>query len=64
MIFKDNTKQVVSIYEQKYGKITWSLVRIYKGASLFWEAIRSCFGRGFWVNERQWSNEDGWKNNQ
>lgn len=27
-----------------------------------WEFIRSCFGRGFWANEKQWNNADGWKN--
>lgn len=36
---------------------------IYKGAVLVWEAVRSCFGKGFWVNEQPWDNEDGWKNN-
>ena len=27
-----------------------------------WEYIRSCFGRGFWANEKPWNNADGWKN--
>lgn len=36
---------------------------IYKGAVLVWEAIRSCFGKGFWINVYPWSNEDEWKNN-
>lgn len=27
-----------------------------------WQAIRSCFGRGFWNNQKPWSNTDGWKN--
>ena len=27
-----------------------------------WEFIRSCFGRGFWANDKPWSNTDGWKN--
>lgn len=31
-------------------------------AVLIWEAVRSCFGRGFWVNDKSWSNGDGWKN--
>lgn len=29
---------------------------------LIWEAVRSCFGRGFWVNNKPWSNKDYWKN--
>lgn len=35
---------------------------IYKGAALVWEAIRSCFGKGFWINDKPWNNNDGWKN--
>lgn len=29
---------------------------------LVWQAIRSCFGAGYWVNKQGWSNKDGWKN--
>lgn len=36
---------------------------IYKGSKLVWQAIRSCFGKGFWNNEKPWNNEEGWKNN-
>lgn len=28
---------------------------------LIWEAIRSCFGSGFWINERPWINNNNWK---
>lgn len=35
---------------------------IYKGAKLVWEAIRSCFGKGYWVQDYPWSNDEGWKN--
>ena len=27
-----------------------------------WQAIRSCFGKGFWTNNMPWKNNDGWKN--
>lgn len=36
---------------------------VYHGARLIWEAIRSCFGKGFWVNASSWNNSDVWKNN-
>lgn len=29
---------------------------------MVWQAIRSCFGRGFWNNIKPWSNTDGWRN--
>ncbi len=34
---------------------------VYYGARLVWEAIASCFGSGAWINERKWSDEEGWK---
>lgn len=27
-----------------------------------WQFIKSCFGRGFWYNDKPWSNKDFWKN--
>ncbi len=53
-----NNKEISSVY---FGSKTISA--IYKGSVLIWEAIRSCFGKGFWVNTYGWNNENGWKNN-
>ena len=36
--------------------------QIYKGMTIIWEAIKSCFGAGFWKNDAPWSNNEGWKN--
>ena len=35
---------------------------VYKGSVLIWQAIRSCFGSGWWVNEKPWINDETWKN--
>lgn len=35
---------------------------IISGGIVLWEAIRSVFGNGYWVNEKPWSNTEGWKN--
>lgn len=40
-----------------------AIAAIYKGTKLIWEAIRSCFGKGFWINTHPWNNGDSWKNN-
>lgn len=29
---------------------------------LIWQAVRSCFGAGFWNNNKPWYNDEGWKN--
>lgn len=52
-------KEISAVY---YGEK--AITAIYKGAVLVWEAVSSCFGRGFWMNLLPWSNEDGWKNNE
>lgn len=38
------------------------VTQIYKGVKLVWEAIKSCFGAGYWKNDAPWSNTEGWKN--
>lgn len=35
---------------------------VYHMGKLVWEAIRSCFGSGYWKNDAPWLNNDGWKN--
>lgn len=58
MIFKDK-KEVVDIHVN--GKAGTML---YKGRTLLWEAVKSCFGRGMWINDKPWSNTDGWRNDK
>ena len=33
---------------------------VYKGAVLVWQAIRSCFGRGYWDDDEPWDDDDAW----
>lgn len=35
---------------------------IYKGGVILWQAVRSCFGSGVWVNDKPWINDEAWKN--
>lgn len=49
-------KNVESVY---IGKIFISA--IYKGGIKVYEAIRSCFGKGYWIDEKPWIDDDGWK---
>lgn len=56
-LYKDG-KQIEQI---RYG--SKAITAVYKGAVLVWQAVRSCFGSGFWVNKKPWINDEGWKNN-
>ena len=56
MIHFEN-KEIISIF-----KGNKAISYVYKGSRLVWQAIRSCFGAGYWVNEKPWINEEGWKN--
>ncbi len=57
MTLKNNNKDIIGI--SKGGVIISS---VYKGVTLVWSAIRSCFGIGYWVNTMPWSNADVWRN--
>lgn len=41
---------------------TLPLSEVYHGKFLVWQMARSCYGSGYWINERPWLNEDSWKN--
>lgn len=56
MIYK-NGKEITSIFNGRQA-----ISAIYRGSKLVWQAIRSCFGSGSWVNEKPWLNNEGWKN--
>lgn len=59
MIIK-NGKEVTSIYDR--GKQVTAVYRYVAGAwRAVWEAIRSCFGAGYWSDEKPWSDEEPWK---
>lgn len=52
-----NNQQINTIYK---GNKT--IQAVYHGLKLIWQYIKSCFGRGYWINEKQWSQTDGWAN--
>ena len=52
----EHRRVVTIIKKNKY------IASVYHGTRLVWQYIRSCFGRGYWINEKPWSDTDGWKN--
>ena len=56
MIYKNGIEMNARYYGSK------AITAVYKGAKLVWEAISSCFGSGYWINNRPWSNTDSWRN--
>ena len=56
MIYKDG-KETTGIF--KGDKV---VTAVYKGMHLVWESIRSCFGKGYWIDNAPFVNDDGWKN--
>lgn len=38
------------------------LSSIRRKSELIWEAIKSCFGKGYWINDYPWNNTDAWNN--
>jgi len=49
-------KEVVLLYIGKRA-----ITAVYEGTHLVWQAIRSCYGAGFWQQSKPWLNNDGWK---
>lgn len=59
-IYRQN-REITGIHRK--GRDTSEVWKYINGAwRMVWQAIRSCFGRGFWTNMMPWRNSDGWKN--
>lgn len=63
MIYYQGKHELSGKYKMVHIGKWLSATEIYKGARLVWTAVRSCFGAGFWVNEKPWLNNESWKNN-
>lgn len=57
MIYKEG-KEISAVYRG-----TRAITAIYRGTRIVWEAVRSCFGSGTWIDGRPWDNKEAWKNN-
>ena len=55
MIYEDG-KEISGIYFA--GKI---ITAVYAGVLLVWQAVRSCYGSGAWLDDLQWLDDDPWK---
>lgn len=56
MIFR-NGKEIVEIYRG-----TQPIMEVYRGKLLVWQAVRSCYGKGYWIEDKPWLDDDAWKN--
>jgi len=62
MIYYQGDKELAA-KERMVHVHRWQIVQeIYKGARLVWTAVRSCFGAGYWLNDKPWLNDEAWKN--
>ena len=55
MIYKDG-KEISGIYYA--GKI---ITAVYAGVLRVWQAVRSCYGSGAWLEDLPWLDDDPWK---
>ena len=62
MIYKGGVEPLAGKYRFLPNGKWWVVQEIYKGARLVWTMVRSCFGRGYWINEKPWLNTDAWRN--
>ena len=49
--------EIVNIFQTKAP-----LQAIYQCGIVIWQAVRSCFGSGVWINDKPCINEEAWKN--
>lgn len=58
---------MIRVNDKKIGGVYFGekvITKIYRGAELVWQLIKSCFGAGYWISANPWYGADGWKNNK
>lgn len=51
-----NGREIAAIH---IGRKT--ITALYNGAVLIWQSVRSCFGSGWWIDDKPWLDDEGWK---
>lgn len=64
MIYKGGEDQLIGRYLMLPTGVMMSAVAIYRGEDLVWMSVRSCYGRGVWIDNKPWVDNDKWKNNR
>lgn len=59
-----NIKEIIDTIQSAVQR---DIGAVYKGSQLVWRtvynAIKSCFGSGVWIQDKPWLDNDNWKNN-
>lgn len=59
IVIGNHSNDIVEIHYQ--GK---NVVSKYYGLHLVWEAVKSCYGKGYWIETKPWLDDDKWKDNK
>lgn len=51
-----NGKDITAVYLGERA-----IAAVYHGAMLVWQAVRSCFGSGVWIDSKPWMDNEAWK---
>lgn len=64
MIYKTGTDiPVTAIYGKDSTGVVRKVTTVYNGyGRIIWQDVKSCYGAGYWLNDKPWLNADGWKN--
>jgi len=60
---KGDNKPTTGVYAMS-GARELAFTAVYIGARMIWEAVKSCYGKGIWLPEKPWLDNDTWKNNK
>ncbi len=65
MIYKTGTRTPTSgIYALVDGIVREITVVYTDTREIIWQLVRSCYGKGYWIEEKPWLDNDIWKDNK
>ena len=65
MIYKEGTrKPTTGVYAVVNGALR-AILTVYDDArNIIWQLVRSCYGKGYWIQDKPWLDADTWKDNR
>lgn len=65
MIYKEGTSTPITGFYVLLDGTIKTITTIYTDmGEIIWQLVRSCYGKGYWIEDKPWLDNDTWKDNR
>lgn len=65
MIYKEGTRTPITGFYVMINGVRRAITTFYTDTRrIIWQLVRSCYGKGYWIEDKPWLDNDTWKDNR